>query len=195
MGTVAGGHSYAADGFYPVSLTVTDSTGASGQSTAIPGVLVVLPIVGTLTGTGTILSPRGAFSGARLLSGKATFSLNAKSGASGTASGKFALKLKAAHLSFQGTNLDSLGENGGLLEISGNGTINGAGSYNFLVSATSGGGARKFRLQIWNASTDAVVYDSQPGATPSAAPATPIRGGKIALHLKHQPAKNKATQQ
>jgi hypothetical protein len=30
-----------------------------------------------------------------------------------------------------------------------------------------------------------VVYDSQPGAPLNAAPATPIRRGRIALHVKH----------
>ena len=63
MGTVSGSHSYAADGFYPVSVTVTDSRGAAGHSTAIPGVVVLLPIIGNISGSGSILSPRGAFCG------------------------------------------------------------------------------------------------------------------------------------
>jgi uncharacterized delta-60 repeat protein len=188
MGTVTGSHSYSADGFYPVSVTVTDSRGASGQSIAIPGVVVLLPIIGNISGSGRILSPRGAFSGSRLLSGKATFGLNAKSAGSGAASGKFTLKLKSAHLSFQSTTVNSLGENGGIVDLLGGGTINGAGTYSFLVSAATGGGSGKLRIQIWNASTGAVVYDSQPGALISAAPVTKISGGKIALHLAHSRA-------
>ena len=45
----------------------------------------------------------------------------------------------------------------------------------FLVSATTGGGTGKSRLQIWNASTGAIFYDSQPGAAINAAPVTRIK--------------------
>jgi hypothetical protein len=131
---------------------------------------------------------RGDLATNKLLSGKATFGINARSAGTGAASGRFNLMLKAAHLSFQSTELDSLGESGGIVDLLGSGTINGQGTYRFLVSATTGSGNGKFRLQIWNAASGALVYDSQPGTMISAAPVTRISGGKIALRLKHMRA-------
>ena len=193
MGTVTGSHTYNADGFYPVSLTITDSTGASGSSIAIPGILVVLPVVGNIRGSGTIASPRGALSSSRLLSGKATFSLSATAAASGAASGKFVLKLKSAHLSFQSTRLESLGENGAILEAFGSGTINGSGSYNFLLSTTTRSGrAGKFRLQIWEtrrcpgyhwSTTASPARDHKPPRRPLQS-----RAGKIHASISKKPA-------
>ena len=59
-GSVSGSHVYHAGGVYPVTVTVTDSGGGSGQSTAIPGVVVWQPVTGSITGSIHLISPRGA---------------------------------------------------------------------------------------------------------------------------------------
>jgi hypothetical protein len=95
-------------------------------------------------------------------------------------------QFKATHRTFQSTALDWLVISGDIARLEGTGTINGAGSYRFLVAASGGGrGAGKVRIRIWDQATGAVVYDTQPGAPFNAAPASPIHG-RITLHVKHQ---------
>jgi uncharacterized delta-60 repeat protein len=184
MGCVTGSHVYAAVGVYQVTLTVTDQRGASGSATAIPGVAVFVPIAGGITGSGRIISPRGAFRSTPTLAGKAAFRFRARATANGTLRGKLALAFKAGHLSFRSTRLNWLMVGGKTLRVEASGSIDGAGSYVLLASAKiAKRRSTKVRIQVWNEPSGALVYDSQPGATASAAPATPISGGAIAVHL------------
>jgi uncharacterized delta-60 repeat protein len=190
LGTVTGSHSYAAPGVYQVTLTVTDHRGASGSATAIPGVVVYFPIIGMIAGSGRITSPPGAIPNHPTLTGRATFQLNARSVSSTSAArGKFVLNFKTDKLRFRSTAVNWLIVSGNNAWYEGAGTINGAGSYNFLVSVASGGGrSGKLRIRIWNTTTEATVYDSQPGSPLGAAPTTPASGGRITVHGK-QPHK------
>lgn len=48
----------------------------------------------------------------------------------------------------------------------GEGTINGEGDYGFMLTAidgqiNGGGGVDKFRIKIWDTTTDAVIYDAR----------------------------------
>jgi hypothetical protein len=46
-----------------------------------------------------------------------------------------------------------------------------------------GGGADKFRIQIWDKDDeDALVYDNENGATDDADPVTVLGGGSITIH-------------
>jgi uncharacterized delta-60 repeat protein len=186
QGSVTGSHVYAVPGVYQITVTVTDQRGASGSSTSIPGVVVFDLILGGVTGSGRILSPLGAFPQTPTLAGKASVQLGAKFAANGTPSGKVGFTFKAAHLNFKSTRIDWLVISANTLWTHGTGTINGAGSFSFLVSAGLGGsGSARLRIQIRDQSTGAVVYDSQPGAPLGAAPTTPLSGGRITLHVKH----------
>ena len=65
------------------------------------------------------------------------------------------------------------------------GTINGAGSYGFMLTvidgrANGGGGMDKLRLKIWDG--NGVIYDTQPGAADTAVPTTTLGGGSIVIH-------------
>ena len=72
------------------------------------------------------------------------------------------------------------------------GTVNGAGDYGFILTATDGqvtggGGVDKFRIKIWVKNADgadgAVVYDNQLGVGgDNADPTTAIAGGSIVIH-------------
>ena len=57
----------------------------------------------------------------------------------------------------------------------------------FLVSGLDFGGATlnpdKVRIKVWNASTNAVLYDTQPGAADLATPTTAVRNGTY--KIKH----------
>jgi uncharacterized delta-60 repeat protein len=185
MGTVTGSHVYAAPGIYLVTLTVTDQRGASGSATAIPGVVVFNLIIGGITGNGFFSGPPIAV--AAMPTGQVQFQLAAKYvGNQMIPQGSAVLKFKAAHRVFRSTSLDWLVIAGHTAWYEGTGTIDGSGSYGFLVSASSGGkGGGKIRIRIWDKATGAVVYDCQPGTPFGAAPVTPIGGGRIALRVKH----------
>ena len=67
------------------------------------------------------------------------------------------------------------------------GTVNGSGNYGFLVTATDGqvnggGGTDKFRIKVWNKTTNVVVYDNQMGDAENADASTVLGGGSIVIH-------------
>jgi len=73
---------------------------------------------------------------------------------------------------------------GSKLQLSGNGTINGAAGYGFLLSGIDGkiDGKKlpdKVRLKIWDQTTGRIIYNSQMDATNSAAPTLVLGGGTI----------------
>jgi hypothetical protein len=186
QGTVTGSHVYSAPGIYQVTVTVTDQRGASGSATAIPGVLVFSVITGSINGNGVLNGPPFMVAAATP-PGQVRFRLAAKYAGNRTnPQGQTVLQFKATHRTFRSTGLDWLVVSGDTAWYEGTGTINGAGSYGFLVSASGGGsGAGKVRIRIWDEATGAVVYDSQPGAPIGAAPATPISRGRIAMRVGH----------
>jgi hypothetical protein len=60
------------------------------------------------------------------------------------------------------------------------GTINGLGNYGFLLTANDRGNSNdKFRIKIWDKTTNAIMYDNNYGAGDDADPATTIAGGSI----------------
>jgi len=80
------------------------------------------------------------------------------------------------------------GRAGAKAQYKGTGTVNGAGNYNFLLTATDGqqpggGGVDKFRIKIINKTTNLVVYDNVGGSDDidSANPQA-ISGGSIVIH-------------
>jgi uncharacterized delta-60 repeat protein len=193
-GSVTGSHAYAAPGIYLVTVTVTDQRGASGSATAVPGVVVISLRIGGITGSGVLNGPPFAVAIAAAPAGQVRFRISAKYAGNRTVpQGAAVFRFQATHRTFHATALDWLVVSGDTAWYQGSGTINGAGSYGFLVAASTGGSrAGKVRIRIWDKATGAVVYDSQPGAPFNAVPATPIRGGRITLHIKHKPKRTVA---
>jgi hypothetical protein len=77
---------------------------------------------------------------------------------------------------------------GARAQFKGVGTINGSGSYGFLLTATDGqvsggGGIDKFRIKIWNQASGTVVYDNVPSASDDIDAANPqtLGGGSIVI--------------
>ena len=66
-------------------------------------------------------------------------------------------------------------------QVKGSGTINGTGSYGFLLTAVDGSNDT-FRIKIWDKSSNAVVYDNQVGGADDAEPTTTLGGGQIVIH-------------
>jgi len=76
---------------------------------------------------------------------------------------------------------------GAKAQYKGTGTINGVGSYKFMLTAidgdiNGGGGVDKFRIRIWDSASGGLVYDNQMNAPDTADPSTAIAGGSIITH-------------
>ncbi|OFV91359.1 MAG: hypothetical protein A3H28_11940 [Acidobacteria bacterium RIFCSPLOWO2_02_FULL_61_28] len=181
-------HTYATAGVYAVAITVTDNSGASA-STTFESVVIFAANAGFITGGGWINSPASAYAANRSLSGKANFGFVSKyqKGAN-TPTGQTEFQFPAANFNFHSSVCEWLVVAGAMAQYKGSGTVNGAGNYGFLLTATDrqlpvGGGVDKFRIKIWNKATNAVIYDNVGGSDDidSANPQA-ISGGSIVIH-------------
>ena len=184
-------HTFTTAGVYMVSLTVTDECDSAGTANQVGGVdaMVVIydPNAGFVTGGGWINSPAGAYTADPLLTGKANFGFVSKykKGAS-VPTGETEFQYKVGNLNFHSTSYQWLVVAGAKAQFKGSGTINGAGSYGFMLTATDGqvaggGGQDKFRMKITQ-SGGGLVYDNLLGAPDSEDPTTVLGGGSIVIH-------------
>jgi hypothetical protein len=186
-GSTAATYAYASAGVYTVRITVTDDdTGAS--STTSQYVVVYDPTAGFVTGGGWINSPAGAYTPDPALTGKATFGFVSKyKKGQSTPDGNTTFQFHAASMDFKSTSYEWLVISGARAKYKGVGTINGAGNYGFMLTATDGqvnggGGVDKFRIKIWDKNNgDRVVYDNQMGAADDSYVGTAISGGSIQI--------------
>jgi hypothetical protein len=110
--------------------------------------------------------------------GKATFGFVSKYKKGATVpDGNTEFQFKAANLNFHSTSYDWLvvNQGGTNAQFKGSGTINGAGDYQFMLWAGDGS-PDTFRIKIWYANTEVVVYDN---GTEQA-----ISGGSIVVKKK-----------
>lgn len=172
-GSISDTHTYASAGVYTITLTVTDNGGGIGSST-FQYVSVYNP------------TPQGLFSSSRIFSDLSTgdrvmFGVSVKYQGT-TPTGKVGMNYKTAQLDFVSTSISSLVTSNGMATVRGNGTLNGAPGYIFLVTGIDSGqtGGQAIRFQIKD-SSNAVVYDSQPGSSDTAIPLTLVTG-QIIVH-------------
>ncbi|MFN2120840.1 MAG: PKD domain-containing protein [Anaerolineales bacterium] len=176
-GSAGGDHTYAAAGIYPLTLTISDDTEASA-STTFQYLVVYDPSAGFVTGGGWIDSPAGAYKPDPALSGKATFGFVSKYQKGATVpTGKTEFQFHAASLDFKSSSYEWLvvNQGGTNAQFKGSGTIDGTGSYKFMLWAGDGA-PDSFRIKIWEepGGVEAVVYDN--GIE------QPIGGGSIIVH-------------
>ena len=121
--------------------------------------------------------------------GKATFGFVAKYKKGAKApTGVTEFQFQVADLNFHSDTYQWLVVAGPKAQFKGDGTINGAGNYGFMLSAidaalTPSTEVDKFRIKIWDKDDgDTIVYDNQMGADDDADPATDIGGGSIVIH-------------
>jgi hypothetical protein len=157
-------------GIYDVQLVVNDGTVDSPPATTI--VVVYDPSGGFVTGGGWINSPAGAYTADESLSGKATFGFVAKykKGAN-VPDGNTEFQFKAGDLNFKSGSYEWLVVAGNKAQFKGEGTINGQGSYQFMISADDDT-PDTFRIQIWG--DNGTVYDN--GSQQA------LDGGSIVIH-------------
>jgi len=186
-------HLYAETGIYVVTMTVIDEDGAS-DSTEFRYAVIYDPSGGFVTGGGWIDSLEGAYSDDLLLTGKANFGFVSKykKGAS-VPTGNTEFQFKVADLNFKSTSYDWLVIAGSKAKFKGDGTINGAGNYGFMLTAADsalpgGGESDTFRIKIWDKDNgDVVVYDNQMGAEDDADTTTALGGGSIVITTNERP--------
>src|SRR5579859_5712384 len=184
-GNVTGSHTYTTSGVYTLKLIVTDKDGGAGQS-AFQYVVVYDPSAGFVTGSGWINSPTGAYSANPSLVGRASIGFNAKyKTGTTTPTGQTELDFHVANLTFASTSYQWLVISGSKAQYKGTGTINGKGSYSFILTGMDGsrsGVTDKVRIKIWDTASGTVIYDTQPGAADTADPTTPLGGGNVVIH-------------
>jgi len=194
-GSCKGSHSYAATGVYTVGFVISD--GCSTGSGKYEFVVIFDPNGGFVTGGGWINSPPGAYFENPAAVGKANFGFvskykPAKSGTStAPPEGETEFQFKAGDLNFHSSVYEWLVVSGAKAQYKGSGTVNNAGDFGFLLTATDsevagGGTADKFRIKIWNKSTGLIVYDNVLGASDDMDAASPqeIGGGSISIKAK-----------
>jgi streptogramin lyase len=173
--SVTSSHTYSAAGIYTIMATIVDAAGASASATS-QFVVIYDPNGGFVTGGGWFNSPSGAYLADPTLTGKANFGFVAKY-KKGTSipDGNTEFQFKAGSLNFKSTSYQWLvvNQNYTNAQFKGYGTINGVGNYGFMLWATDGS-PDTFRIKIWVAETDSLVYDN--------GVAQPIGGGSIVVH-------------
>ncbi len=187
-GSVTGSHVYSSAGVYIITLTVTDMYGASAK-TVFQYIVIYDPSAGFVTGGGWINSPAGAYAANVLLTGKANFGFESKyNNGNSVPTGNTEFQFSVANFKFKSTAYEWLVVSGAKARYRGTGTVNGAGSYGFELTAwdgqvSGGGGVDKFRIKIWNKNLgNGVVYDNMMNAADGADPTTALGGGSIVIH-------------
>jgi hypothetical protein len=195
-GSFSGQKTYSVPGVFTITVTVSDGflSGSRSSVTEVPSYLVVYDAAsGFVTGGGWFDSPKGACLWMACASdvettGRATFGFVSRynQGAT-TPTGNTEFQFKAGHLNFSSTKYQWLVVAGSRAQFKGEGTINGAGTYGFLVTAIDGalpgsGGLDRFRIKLWEKSSGTVVYDNQLGHSEDSPAATVVSGGSIVIH-------------
>ncbi len=109
---------------------------------------------------------------------KANFGFNAKyTNGSSIPTGNAIFQLREASLDFRSTGIDGLSLSSTTVVITGTGTINGAGSYRFQITAVQGSPSQ-FEIRIWDPSATSGYSFDHPKYIASNA----LGGGSIKIH-------------
>lgn len=178
-------HTYNKTGVFIVNVTLSDD--CSTVSMPYSYVVIYDPTGGFVTGGGWLNSPAGAYVPDPTLAGKASFGFESKylKGAS-IPSGKTEFQFHAAGMNFISISYEWLVVAGSKAKFKGTGTINGTGSYGFMLTAIDGT-TDMFRIKIWDLISEEIVYDNQMGASDTSDPTTAISGGSIVVHSQNGP--------
>lgn len=175
-------------GVHTVCVQGSDARGNIGPEDCLL-LAVYDPNGGFVTGGGWITSPAGAYAASPAVTGKANFGFVSKYLPGSTVpSGNTEFQFQAARFSFKSVSYEWLVVSGPKAQYKGFGTVNGAGNYAFILTATdgdvSGGhGIDQFRLKVYDHNQgNAVIYDNQLGAPDNADPTTALGGGSIVIH-------------
>jgi len=150
---------------------------------------------GFVTGGGWINSPLGACQQTTICNdavGKANFGFVSKYEKGATIpTGSTEFQFQAGNLNFKSTSYQWLTVSGARAQYKGTGTINGTGSYDFILTAVDGsllGGSSPDQFRIKIMSNGVTVYDNQLGnlsdTSPLSGASTQLGGGSISIKSK-----------
>src|SRR5207249_2216473 len=153
-------------------------------------VVVYDPSAGYITGGGFINVAAGSYTADPTLSGRANFGFNSQYKKGSTVpTGETEFNFQVGNMNFHSTSYTWLVVSGYKAQYKGTGTINGAGTYDFTLTAydgdiTGGGGVDKLRMRITGANNGTVVFDNKNGVPTDMDVADPqaISGGSIVIH-------------
>ena len=129
-----------------------------------------------MTGAGKFDSPSPT--------GVVKFGINAKYIGTSTPTGQTKVSFDVGNIELDSTSYQWLVVSGAKATLKGNGTVNGSGNYTFIISGIDGsqtGGQNLIRVRIADSSNN-VIYDTQPGASDTANPTTPLSNGIVKVH-------------
>jgi hypothetical protein len=158
-----------------ISLAVNDGVGGIG---------IVNKVNSDLPAMEVIYDPNGGFvtSGGWIMTGKANFGFVSKYQKGTTIpTGETEFNFQVGNLNFHSTSYDWLVISGTQAQYKGTGTINGAGSFNFMLTA-SDGNPDGFRIKITNPADSSVVYDNKMASDDNIGNTQAIGGGNIVIH-------------
>ena len=191
--TVTYSHAYTITGVYAITLTISNNEGES-DSIVFEYAVIYDPDGGFVTGGGWIESPPGAYTADPDLYGRANFGFVAKYKKGTTIpTGNTVFQFHAGDLNFQAESYEWLVIAGARGKFKGIGTINGEGSYKFMLTAVDGAligedVVDKFRIKIWieveETGEEILIYDNMLGAEDESELdwTTEIGGGSIVIH-------------
>ena len=146
---------------------------------------------GFVTGGGWFYSLAGSLVDDDSAEGRANFGFNSKyAGGADAPTGQTNFEFMAGSFHFHSELYEWLVVAGhDKAKFEGIGTVNGRGSYGFMVSvkdiAEPGAGSDTFRIKIWDrAAGDGLVYDNKQGASDDGYDGTIIEGGNIQIHVQ-----------
>jgi hypothetical protein len=188
-GTVTASYTFTTAGVYNITLSVKDGYTATGTANTVnndstsPAFIVVYdPSAGFVTGGGWIMSPAGAYVANPALTGKANFGFVSKYQKGATVpTGETEFNFQVANFNFHASVYQWMVVSGSQAQYKGTGAINGAGNYNFMLTASDSPDG--FRIKITNPADGSVIYDNMKAPLDDSIGNTqPIAGGSIVIH-------------
>ncbi len=185
-------HTFDNAGVYTVTVTVIDDDTLLDSETRT--IVVYDPSAGFVTGGGWYTSAPGAYIPDPTATGQAHFAFVSMY-RKGRAEGNTQFQFQAGDLNFHSNDYAWLvvTGNGQRAQYKGEGTINGAGSYGFMLTAYDfgepGSGTDQVRMKIWDKATGDVIYDNRLGSPEDVDQANPqtIEHGNIVIHTRGGP--------
>jgi hypothetical protein len=171
-------------------LTISGSDAANytlTQPTTTASITAAPVNTGAIAGAGYLPSPAGAFVKTPTFGGRGYFAFAAayigKNPVTPTGLVEYQLKSRSLFgtsvMKFSSSQFESLVVSGSRGTLKGTGTVDGSGSYGFLLSVIDGQlfNGNKLRMKIWDKNHgNAVVYDTQMGSGDDAAPTGAVTG-------------------
>ena len=193
---ITGSYTFSSADVYGFTLTFSDGLGGVVITNTVSGspaaIVIYDPSAGFVTGGGWINSPAGAYIANASLTGKATFGFVSKYQKGATVpTGDTEFQFQVGNLDFHSNTYQWLVISGGLAQYKGTGTINGTGTFNFLLSARDGalysaGTPDGFRIKITDQS-GSLIYDNMYAAgndNLTSGNTEALGGGSVIIHSK-----------